>query len=104
MPIEKPGARERRAPGAAGSASALAATRTDEAGHDPCVRVEELLLDLRPAADVLDREELRPGREVEAPRGGRHDGPVAVLREDLLRVQRVQELHEGICLGLVLRG
>src|SRR2546427_1144567 len=99
IPIERPGASERRAPGAAGSMSALAATRPDEADHDPRARVEELLLDLRPAADVFDREQLGPGREVEASRGCRHDRPVAVLREDLLRVARMQELHEGMCLG-----
>src|SRR6266446_5878820 len=102
--MERPGASERRAPGAAGSVSALAATRAYEADHDARLWVEELLLDLRPAADVLDREQLRADREIEAARGGRHDRPVAVLREDLLRVERVQELHEGVRVGLVLRG
>jgi hypothetical protein len=32
-----------------------------------------------------DREQLRANREREALRGRRHDRPVAVLREDLLR-------------------
>src|SRR5882724_1659347 len=102
--MERPGASERRAPGAAESASALAATRAYELDHDSGLRVEEFLLDLRPAADVLDREQLRSSREVEAARGGRHDGPVAVLREDLLRVERPQELQERLRLRRMLRG
>src|SRR6266516_4946031 len=102
--MERPGASERRAPGAAGSVSALAATRAYEADHDARLWVEELLLDLRPAADVLDREQLWSSREVEAARGGRHDGPVAVLREDLLRVDRPQELQERLRFRRVLRG
>src|SRR2546426_5476433 len=102
--MERPGASERGARGAAGSVSALAATRAYDAGHDARLWVEELLLDLRPAADVLDREQLWADREVEAARGGRHDRPVAVLREDLLRVDRPQELQERIRLRGVLRG
>src|SRR5712691_5770438 len=102
--MERPGASERRAPGAAGSVSALAAIRPLELDHDAGLRVEELLLDLRPAADILDREQLRSSREVEAARGGRNDRPIAVLREDLLRGLRVQELQERLRLRRMLRG
>ena len=36
-------------------------------------------------------------------RGSGDDRPIAVLREDLLRRRRAQELHERVRLGLVLR-
>src|SRR6185312_12090914 len=101
-PTARPGAGERRALGD-GSAAALAATGPLDLRHHAGVRIEELLLDLRPAADVLDREELRPRREVEALGRARDDRPVAVLREDLLSRGGVEELHESVRLGLVLR-
>src|SRR6266550_7989924 len=101
--MERPGASERRAPGAAGSVSALAATRAYEADHDARLWVEELLLDLRPPADVLDREQLGPCREAEPACSGRDDRPVAVLRENLLRGECAQELQERLRLRRVLR-
>src|SRR5258705_10130741 len=100
--MESPGATERRDLGTAGSVRGSAAIRPLEASHDSRPGVEELLLDLRPPADVFDREELRPGREVEAARGSGDDRPVAVLREDLLRGRRSQEPQERLRLGLVL--
>src|SRR5580765_1871466 len=102
--MESPAAMERRDLGAAEIAPALAATRPLEAGHDARAWVEELLLDLGPTADVLDREQLRPGREVEPTRSGGDDRPVTVLRKDLLRGCRAQELQERLRFGLVLRG
>src|SRR5262249_48542894 len=87
----------------AGSGSALAATRTDDLGHDAVARVEELLLDRRPAADVLDREELRPHGEAQPLRHAPDDGSGAVLREDALRRLGAQELDERLRLLLVLR-
>src|SRR6266850_752999 len=102
--MESPGATERRDLGAAGSVPALAAIRSLEANHDARARVEELLLDLRPAADVLDREQLRSRWEVVAARRRRNDGPVTVVREDLLRCRRAQELQERVRFGLVFRG
>src|SRR6266540_4630501 len=101
--MARPGAAERRALGA-GSAWALAATRRLDLGHDPRAWVEELLLDLRPAADVLDREQLRAVREVQPLRHTLDDGAVAVLREDPLRRLRAQEVQERLRLRLVLRG
>src|SRR5712691_2947229 len=101
--MERPGTSERRALGAAGSASALAATRPLDLRHHARTRIEELLLGLGPATDVLDREQLRPQREVEAARGALHEGSIAVLRKDPLRLVGAQELQERLRLGLVLR-
>src|SRR6185312_1171233 len=101
-PTARPGAGERRALGD-GSAAALAATGPLDLRHHAGVRIEELLLDLRPAADVLDREELRSRGEVEALGRARDDRPIAVLRKDLLGGRSTQVLHERVRLGLVLR-
>src|SRR6476469_608071 len=101
-PMESPGARARRDLGTAERVPASAAIRPLDASHDSRSRIEELLLYLGPAADVLDREQLRPGREVEAAGGRGDDRPVAALREDLLRGRRAQELHERLRFGLVL--
>src|SRR4051812_33061131 len=98
-PTARPGALERRAFGA-GRASALTATRTDDLRHEACACVEELLLHLRPAAHVLDREQLRPAREAQPLRHALHDRAVAVLREDPLRGLRAQEVDECTCLCL----
>src|SRR5207244_8785986 len=66
------------------------------------VRVEELLLDLVPPADVADREQPRSYREVEGLDHARVDRPVARLREQLLRGGRVEELDERLRRRLVL--
>src|SRR5919198_3692243 len=101
-PTESAGATCGRARGA-GRGAALAAIRRLDLRHDPCARVEELLLHLRPAADVLDREQLQPDREVEPLRDTVDHRPVAVLGEGPLRRLRAQELEEGLRLLLVLR-
>src|SRR5690349_4536890 len=65
-------------------------------GHDPVRGVEELLLDGRPAADLVDREEhLRP-REVELARDARDDRAVAVAAPQRLAGGRAQELDERL--------
>ena len=65
-------------------ASARAATSAPVAlldlGHDSRARVEELLVDLRPAAEPLDREHARRVREAEPLRRAADNGSVAVLR------------------------
>src|SRR3954451_6796127 len=65
-----------------------------DGGHHAVVRVEELLRDRRPAAELLDREQGLRHRELVRARRALHDGPVGLLREDPLRLRRVEELHE----------
>src|ERR1041384_8093683 len=64
--------------------------------HPAVVGIEELLLHLRPAAEVVHREELRTNREAEALGGARQDGPVPALGEEVLRRRRVEEVHERL--------
>src|SRR4051812_20273011 len=85
------------------TAAASAAKALLDLRHQPRVRVEELLLHLRPAAEVVDRELLRADREAVALRRDLHDGAVAALREELLRGRRVEVPEERLRLGLVLR-
>src|SRR3954465_8550022 len=70
--------------------------------HQSGVRVEELLLDLRPAAEVVDGELLRAHREPVALRRDLEDRPVAALREQLLPRRRVEVLDERLRRRLVL--
>src|SRR5206468_8176124 len=91
----------RAAAGARTAAASTAKARLD-LRHQPLVRVEELLLHLRPAAEILDREQLRPDREAEALVRTRDHRPVTALREQPLRRRRVQVLHERLRGRLVL--
>src|SRR5215212_5918976 len=76
-----------------------------DAGHDARVLVEELVGHRVPATDLLDREELLRGGELVRTRGALHHRPVALRREDALRLRGVQELDEGSGLvAPVLRG
>src|SRR6476659_10222375 len=86
----------RRAAAGARTAAASAAKALLDLRHQPGVRVEELLLRLRPAAEVVDRELLRPHREAVALGRGLHDGAIAALREQLLPGGGVQELDERV--------
>src|SRR5438874_11394000 len=95
-PTTPPSRGERVRVGARSAAASTAKARLD-LRHQSAVRVEELLLHLRPAAEVVDGEELRPHREAEALVRAREDGPVAALREELLRGRRVEILHEPLC-------
>src|SRR5437870_4528550 len=65
-------------------------------GHDAGLRIEELLADDRPAAELLDREQTARLRELVRPADPAHDGPVALLREDRLRGRGVQVVHERL--------
>src|SRR4051812_22219851 len=72
-----------------------------DAGHDALLLVEELVGHRAPAAELLDREELLRRRELVRARSALHHRPVALRREDPLRLGGVQELDEGA--GLVAR-
>src|SRR6266511_1374126 len=100
-PTTSPSRGARTRAGARSAAASAAKARLD-LRHQAVVRVEELLLYLRPAAEVVDREQLRPHRKAEALVRARQDGPVAALREELLCARRVEELDEGLRRWLVL--
>src|SRR4051812_4470894 len=74
-------------------------------GDRPLVRVEELVVDLRPAAEVADREEALRRRELRLVRGEDRlvDRAVAPVGEHLLGSGRERVLHERLRLRLVLR-
>src|SRR5919206_643157 len=74
-------------------------------GDRPLVRVEELVVDLRPAAEVADREEALRGRELRLVLGedALVDGPVAPVGERLLRGCRQREVEERLGLLRVAR-
>src|SRR5919202_304440 len=74
-------------------------------GDRPLVGVEELVVDLRPAAEVADGEEPLRRRELRpVPREDRPvDRPVAPVGEHLLRDGRERVLHERLRLTQVLR-
>src|SRR3954451_5758209 len=84
------------------TAAASAAKALLDLRHQAGVRVEELLLDLRPAAEVVDRELLRAHREAVALGRDPQDGAVTALREQLLPGRRVEVLHERLRRVLVL--
>src|SRR4051812_32084141 len=65
-----------------------------DGGHHAVVRVEELLRDHGPAAELLDREQRLRYRELVRARRALHHGPIALLREDPLGLRRVEELDE----------
>src|SRR5262245_51201994 len=54
-------------------------------GEVPVARVEELVVDRRPAAELVDREEARRRRVLRLVDERRLDRAVALAREDLLR-------------------
>src|SRR5688572_32477632 len=95
--------------GAAGRTAVSAWTLSSASGllldprHDAVARIEEAAVDLRPAAEELDREQLRPDRKREAAGCARDDRAIAVLREDLLRRRRAQVTDERVRSRLVLR-
>src|SRR3954452_3909158 len=67
-----------------------------DAGHDALVLVEELVGHRVPASELLDREELLGRGELVRARRALHHRPVALRREDPLRLGRVQVLHERL--------
>src|SRR3954447_855246 len=66
-----------------------------DVGDDGVLRVEELLVDLVPAAEVVDREEARRGRELLLVDERGENRAIALGGEDLLRLRRLHELEEG---------
>src|SRR4029079_15792272 len=64
--------------------------------HDALLGVEEVRVDLVPAAELRDVEQvLRRGELVRA-RGVLHDRALALAHEDLLGGRCVQEVHEAL--------
>src|SRR3954447_17362403 len=84
------------------NAAAAAAKALLDLRHQPGVWVEELLLDLRPAAEVVDSELLRAHREAVALGRDLQDRAIAALREQLLSGGRVEVLDERLRRFLVL--
>src|SRR3954469_14277701 len=113
---DPPGAAEesarRRADGRTGDAAGLSASlgsgdprRLLDLGDRALVGIEELVVDLRPAAEVADREQPLRRRELRLVLGkdGLRDRPVAPVGEDLLRRRGQRVLHERLRLLAVLR-
>src|SRR4051812_9032113 len=71
--------------------------------HDAVLGVEELRVDLVPAAELRDLEQLRRRRELVCARGVLHHRAEALVHEDLLGLGRVEEVHERLCQLRVLR-
>src|SRR3954453_12523533 len=76
-----------------------------DVGDDGVVGIEELVVHLLPATQVVDREEPLGRREPLRVDERLHDGPVALRREDLLGLGRLDELEErgGLLRVLALR-
>src|SRR5947209_17917449 len=73
-------------------------------GDEAARRVEELVLDRGPAAEVVDREQAARDRELRGVllEDGLVDRAVAVRREDLLAGRRPEVLQERLGLRRVL--
>src|SRR4051812_49656316 len=65
-----------------------------DVGHHAVVRVEELLVDGRPAAHVGDLEQVRRRGELVRPGDALRHRPVPLLDEDLLRFVGAGEVDE----------
>src|SRR5262245_46012420 len=91
----------RAAAGVRRAAASTAKARLD-LRHQAGVRVEELLLHLRPAAQIVDGEELRPHREAEALGRTPDYRAITALREELLRGRRVEVPEKRLRVRLVL--
>src|SRR5438270_11282690 len=64
--------------------------------HDALVRVEELIRNLRPAAELRDLEQSARRRVAGLVHEARDHGPVAVVGIDPLRLLRMQEVYERL--------
>src|SRR3954470_8241099 len=64
--------------------------------HDALLGVEEVRVDLVPAAELRDVEQVLRRRELVRARSVLHDGAVALVHEDLLGLRRVEEVHEAL--------
>src|SRR3954454_10499842 len=67
------------------------------------LRVEEAVVDLRPAAELVDREQLRRDGELRLVLQRGENGAVALGDEDLLGRRRPQVVAEGLGRARVLR-
>src|SRR3954453_10123685 len=109
--VDSPGAAEERARRRAVVRAVRASLgsgdprRLLDLGDRPLVRVEELVVDLRPPAEVADREEALRGRELRLGlvEDGLVDRPVAPVGERLLRRRREREVQERLRLLRVAR-
>src|SRR4051794_29546386 len=91
------GRRARGARRGAGSVAASAGGDTElplDLGHLALVGVEELIVDLRPAAELGDREQPRRARVFAGVQFAFEHWAVPVVGEDPLRRRGVQEVHE----------
>src|SRR3954467_6566929 len=66
------------------------------------VGVEELVRDLRPAAELVDLEQAARRRVLDLVHQALHDRAVPIARVDLLRLLGVQEVQERLCGGLAV--
>src|SRR3954471_21881672 len=71
--------------------------------HDALLGVEEVRVDLVPAAELRDVEQVLRRRELVGAGGVLHDRAVALAHEDLLGGRRVEEVHEALGELRVLR-
>src|SRR3954451_13046386 len=71
--------------------------------HDALLGVEEVRVDLVPAAELRDVEEGRRGREPVRARSVLHDRAVALVDEGLLGGRCVEKVHEALRELRVLR-
>src|SRR5215208_7881853 len=76
----------------------------EDLGDDTLLRIEEGVVHLTPAPELVDLEELRGGRELVRARHALDHGPVPLAREDLLGLGGVEEVDErlGLVRGLAL--
>src|SRR4029450_9185186 len=87
--------------GAAGGAAAVASLAglsalplvLEDLRHDALLGVEELRVDLVPAAELRDLEQLRRRRELVGARRVLHHRAVALVHEDLLGLGSVEVVH-----------
>src|SRR5918992_2625567 len=76
--------------------------RLEDLRDDSALGVEKLVVDLVPAAEPADLEELGRRRELVGGGSALHDRPIALAREDLLGLLRVQKVDERLgLLGLL---
>src|SRR5438093_933019 len=73
-----------------------------DVGDLTLVRIEELVRDLGPTAELVDREEGRRRRVLRLVHQARYDGPIALLGKDLLPFGGACEVDERLRFGGVL--
>src|SRR6188474_2079325 len=81
------------APLVGGSALSLV---LEDLRHDAVLGVEEVRVDLVPAAELRDVEQVRRLRELVRARRVLHNRAIALAHEDLLGLGGVEEVHERL--------